>query len=245
MKKIYVVGLGTGSLDDMTIKAKRVLDSCNIIVGYKAYIDLVKPILGNKTYIESGMKQEVQRCRQVLELASESEESICIISSGDSGIYGMAGIMLELSSDYEDIEIEIISGITAAISASSVVGTPLMNDFCVISLSDLLTPWETIENRIKYATKGDFVIALYNPKSRTRVTQLNRAIDIITKYRSLDTVVAVVKNVGRKGQISTLCKLSELATQDIDMFTTIIIGNSQTYILNNKMITSRGYNKIV
>lgn len=239
LKKIYVVGLGSGKLDDMTIKAKRILDSCDIIVGYKSYIDLVKPILGDKIYIESGMKQEVQRCKQVLEIFSKSEKSIALISSGDSGIYGMAGIMLELA---DNIDIEIIPGITAATLAASIVGAPLTNDFCVISLSDLLTPWDTIERRLKYATMGDFVIVLYNPKSKTRTIQLIKAIDIIKQYRDLDTVVAVVRNAGRNGQTSILCKLSNLDKQNIDMLTTIIIGNSQTYIRNNKIITPRGYN---
>lgn len=242
MKKIYVVGLGPGGIDDMTIKAKAILDSCDIIVGYKSYIDLVKPILGDKIYIESGMKQEIKRCTQVLDIASKSEKNIAIISSGDSGIYGMAGIMLEMAD--ANVEIEIVAGITAAISAASIVGAPLSNDFCVISLSDLLTPWNTIQQRLKAAAIGDFVIALYNPKSNTRTTQLKKAINIISQYRNLDSIVAVVRNSGRKGQTSILCKLSELENQNIDMLTTIIIGNSQTYIVNNKMVTKRGYNKV-
>lgn len=241
MGKIYIVGLGPGSAYDMTLRAKNTLDMCGVIVGYKTYIDLIKPLIGDKLYISTGMKQEVERCEQVLNMAVNSKDNICLISSGDSGIYGMAGIMLEKAARYPEIDIEIIPGITAAISASAMTGAPLMNDFVVISLSDLMTPWKTIEKRIELASMGDFVISLYNPKSKSRTTQLTRAVEIILKYKAYTTPVAIVKNAGRVGEQSIICMLTELTSKNIDMSTTIIIGNSKTYILNNRMITSRGY----
>lgn len=244
MGKIYIVGLGPGNLDNMTIKAKKVLDECKFIVGYKSYIDLIKPILEDKTYIESGMTEEVKRCEEVIKIAVEQNENVCLISSGDSGIYGMAGIMIEKCARYPKISIEIIPGVTAITAAASLVGAPLMNDFAIISLSDLLTPWKTIIKRIELACMADFVIGLYNPKSKSRTTQLEKAVEIIARYRSNTTPVAIVKNAGRENQKDTICMLAQLLAQDIDMATTIIIGNSKTYIINNKMVTPRGYKNL-
>lgn len=241
MGKIYIVGLGPGDIYNMTLKAKMVLESCEIIAGYKTYIDLVKPILGNKIYLASGMRHEVERCEEVLKLALEENKTVCLISSGDSGIYGMAGIMIEKAARYPKIEVEVIPGITAATSASALVGAPLMNDFVVISLSDLLTPWKVIEKRIELSSMGDFVICLYNPKSKTRTTQLKKAVEIITRYRSSSTPTAIVKNMGRDGQKQIICMLASLLSHNIDMTTTVIIGNSKTYVLNDKMVTPRGY----
>lgn len=241
MGKIYVVGLGPGGIDDMTIRARKILDECKIIVGYKTYIDLVKIFLTDKRYVVSGMKQEVERCEEVLRIAFEENETVCLISSGDSGIYGMAGIMIEMAAKHPEIEVEIIPGVTAMTSAAALAGAPLMNDFAVISLSDLLIPWKSIEKRIELASMGDFVISLYNPKSHSRTTQLLKAIEIIMRYRGYTTPVAVVRNAGREGEKYIVCMLAELSCQDIDMSTVLIIGNSKTYILNNRIVTPRGY----
>lgn len=241
MKKIYIIGLGPGDLKDMTIRAKEILDRCKIIVGYKFYIDLVKPILGEKTYISSEMKQEIQRCEQALDIVINSNEDICIVSSGDSGIYGMAGIMIEKAAKHPEIDIEIVPGVTASIAAAAIAGAPLMNDFAVVSLSDLLVPWDTIEKRIELASMADFVIAIYNPKSKTRINQLQNAINIIMRYRAFSTPVAIVKNAYRDNETASICMLGEVIYHDVDMFTTIIVGNSTSYILNGKMVTSRGY----
>ncbi len=239
--KIYVVGMGPGGQDHITPKAMAAMQSSDIIAGYKTYIDLVKPFLGDKEFASSGMKKEVARCEEVLELA-KTGKTVSLISSGDAGIYGMAGIMIEIvEAQNSDIEVEVIPGISASIASASLLGAPLMNDFATISLSDLLTPWEVIVKRLHAAGSGDFVVSLYNPRSKTRVKHLDTAIDILLEYQKPETPVGIVKHAMRELQEIQITTLGNLKNCDIDMFTTVIIGNSQTNVVNNKMVTTRGY----
>jgi precorrin-3B C17-methyltransferase len=187
------------------------------------------------------MKKEVDRCVEVLELA-ETGHTVSLISSGDAGIYGMAGIMLEIVAERQaNIEVEVVPGISAATAAAALLGAPLMNDFVTLSLSDLLTPWELIQKRIRAAGEGDFVVALYNPRSKTRIAQLDTATDMLLTYRQADTPVGIVKQAMREGQLVQLTTLGKLKEADVDMLTTVIIGNSQTKVIDGKMVTVRGY----
>ena len=241
MGKLYVVGIGPGNEEGMTIQARRILDECRIIVGYKTYIGLVRPFLKDKEYIETGMREEAARCRMALERAAGSDEPVCMICSGDAGIYGMAGIVLELAPEYPGAEIEVIPGVTAAMSGSALLGAAVGHDSAIISLSDLLTPWEVIEKRLKCAAEGDFVICLYNPASRNRAGYLKRACDIVLEYRDERTVCGYVKNIGRDGESFTVLTLGELKDTEADMFTTVFIGSSRTKEIAGRMVAPRGY----
>ena len=236
--KIYVVGIGPGKKPDMTYRAYKAMENSDVIIGYKTYINLIKEYFENKELINSPMKKEVDRCQDALNIAMEGK-TVSLISSGDAGVYGMAGIMLEIVDD--SIEVEIISGVTATNAAGSVVGAPIMHDYVTISLSDLLTDWELIKKRLDLAAQGDFVVSLYNPKSRGRTTQIEEARDIMLKYKSKSTVVAIAKNIGRDDEEYVLTTLEKMLNYDIDMSTIVIIGNSNTFIKNGKMITPRGY----
>lgn len=239
--KIFVVGTGPGDQSYICPAAMEAMRQSDVIAGYKTYIELVKPFMEGKTLKSSAMKKEVQRCEEVLEMA-EKGENVSLISSGDPGVYGMAGVMLEVAeAHHSDVEIEIVPGISAASAVASLLGAPLMNDYVVLSLSDLLTRWEVIENRIHACGAGDFVVAIYNPRSKKRIKQLEVAIDILLEYKSEDTPVGIVKHAMRENQEVSMTTLAELNDQDIDMFTTLIIGNSETKILNGKMVTVRGY----
>ncbi len=241
MAGIYVVGIGPGGIEDMTPRARTAIENADVIVGYSTYIDLVKDYFPGKVFINSGMTREVERCRLVHEKAEEGLE-VALISSGDSGIYGMAGIMLEVESSFGNrIPVEIIPGITAASAAAGVLGAPLMHDFSVISLSDLMTPWELICKRIEYASLGDFVLCIYNPRSKNRSDYINIARDIILKHRKPSTPVGIVRNAGRKDESHIVTTLDGMLSYEIDMFTVVIVGNSQTYIDNGRIITPRGY----
>lgn len=240
MSWIKAVGIGPGNIDDMTYRAREALKKCDVIVGYKTYIDLVEEIVVEKEIISSGMRSEVDRCNTALEVARKGKK-VCVISSGDAGIYGMAGLLLELNTKEPIVDIEVIPGISAVNSVAAILGAPLMNDFAVISLSDYLTPWETIEKRLKMAAKGDFVIALYNPKSKTRKTHINKAREIILESRSKSTPVGIVKNASREGEQRVVTTLGDMLKHKIDMTTLVIIGNSKTFVSNGKMITPRGY----
>lgn len=237
--KIYVVGIGPGSIDEMTHRAYRVLKEVDVIAGYKTYIDLVKDEFSEKEFYSSGMKKEVERCEQVLEIA-KSGKSIALISSGDAGIYGMAGIMIEIASK-EGYDVEIVPGVTSTVAGAALVGAPLMHDQAIISLSDLLTDWDVIVKRLDRASEADFIISLYNPKSKGRVTQIVEAQKIMLKHKSKDTPVALVKNISREGESYILTTLGEFLNYEIDMFTVVIIGNSKSYIINDRMVTPRGY----
>jgi precorrin-3B C17-methyltransferase len=242
MKKMYVIGIGPGNLVEMSIRAADIIKECNVIVGYKTYIDLVAPMIEGKDIIQNGMRSEIERVKLAISAAEDDKNKVAIISSGDSGIYGMAGLAYKLC-EGKDIEIEVIPGITAASAAASVLGAPLMHDYCSISLSDLLTPYELIEKRVKLAAAGDFVIALYNPRSRGRESYLQNMIDIIKQSRGEDTPVSLVKSALRDGQEVHVSTLGEFDCTLADMRSIVIIGNSNTYVKDGKMITPRGYER--
>lgn len=237
--KIYVVGIGPGNMEDITIRGYKTLKNVDVIAGYTTYVDLIREEFSDKEFYVSGMKKEIDRCEQVLEIA-KSGKDIALISSGDAGIYGMAGIMIEVAQK-EGYEVSIIPGVTSSVAGASVVGAPLMHDNAIISLSDLLTDWDVITKRIDRASDGDFIISLYNPKSKGRTTQIVEAREIMLKYKSKDTPVALLRNVGRKNENFTLTNLDEFLNYEIDMFTVVIIGNSKTYVSKDRMITPRGY----
>ena len=240
MKKLTVVGMGPGEYESMTLRAVKALNTCDVIVGYTVYVELAKPYFPDKEFLTTPMKREIERCEMAFAEA-EKGRSVVMICSGDAGIYGMAGPILELGEKHPEVEIEVIPGITAALSGGAVLGAPLMHDFAVISLSDLLTPWETIENRLDAAAKTDFSICLYNPSSRKRADYLKRACEIFLRYKSSDTVCGIVKNIGRDGETSRTMTLAELRNTKVDMFTTVFIGNSQTKEIRDHMVTPRGY----
>ncbi|MBU3181819.1 precorrin-3B C(17)-methyltransferase [Clostridium psychrophilum] len=236
MGKLYVIGIGPGSISHMTIRAMDAIKESNIVVGYNKYIDMIKPLLAGKEIFSTGMKGEEERCKRALELSNN--KVVSIVSTGDSGIYGMAGLIHQLRVDEE---VEVIPGVTASSAAASVLGAPLMHDNCNISLSDLMTPYELIQKRVKLAAEGDFVISLYNPKSTGRPHYLRESIDIIRKYRIGTTPIAVVKNALRVGQAVRISTLDSFDDEIVDMLSIVIIGNSQSYVKDGKFITPRGY----
>lgn len=236
--KIYVVGIGPGKKENMTFRAYEAMEKSDIIVGYKTYVDLVKEYYPRKEMKSSAMTKEVDRCTEVLELARQGK-TVSLISSGDAGVYGMAGIMLEIAD--EDMEVEVIPGITATNAAAAIAGAPIMHDYATISLSDLLTDWELIKKRLELAAQGDFVVSIYNPKSRGRVTQIEEAREIMMKYKPKSTPVAIVRNAGREDERYILTTLEEMLNHEIDMLTIVLIGNSNTFVKNWKIITPRGY----
>lgn len=241
MQKLTVIGLGPGAGLDSTLRAREAIESSDLIVGYTAYIALIRDAFPHKEMVSTGMKKEVDRCRLAVE-AAVSGKTTAVVCSGDSGIYGMAGLIYEVAQDYPPIDIEVVPGITAACGGAAVLGAPLTHDFAVISLSDLLTPWEKIERRLRAAAEADFVICLYNPRSRSRADVLRRACDILLAAKGGDTPCGYVKNIGREGQTSVVLSLSQLRDcEDVDMFTTVFIGNEQTKLLNGKLVTPRGY----
>lgn len=239
MGKIYVVGLGPGNKENMTFKAYDILKNSDVIIGYKTYIELVEELFPEKRLIKSFMKKEVVRCEETLKLAEEGNV-VSLISSGDAGVYGMAGLMLEVAKD-SDIEVEIIPGITSANASASLGGAPIVHDSVNISLSNLLTDWELIKKRIDLASQGDFVITLYNPKSNGRPELINEAREIMLKHKKENTPVLIARNVGREGEAYTITDLKDMLNYQIDMFSTVIIGNSNSKVIKNKIITPRGY----
>ncbi|WP_295724327.1 precorrin-3B C(17)-methyltransferase [uncultured Leptotrichia sp.] len=240
--KIYVVGIGPGKKPDMTFKAYEAMENSDIIVGYKTYTDLVKKYFPNTEIRSSSMMKEVDRCIEVLELA-KAGKNVALISSGDAGVYGMAGIMYEVIGENNDVEVEAIAGVTATNAAAAIVGAPIMHDYVTISLSNLLTDWELIKRRLELAAQGDFIVSLYNPKSRGRTTQIAEAQQIMLKYKSKDTPVAIVRNAGRENEEYEITTLENMLDFEINMLTIVLIGNSNTYVKNGKMITPRGYEK--
>ena len=238
--KIYVVGIGPGKKADMTFKAYEAMEKSDVIVGYKTYTDLVKEYYPDKEIVSSSMMKEVDRCTDVLKMAKDGK-NVALISSGDAGVYGMAGIMLEIADD--KIEVEVIPGVTATNAAAAITGAPVMHDYVTISLSNLLTDWELIKKRLELAAQGDFVVSIYNPKSRGRVKQIEKAQKIMLKYKPKMTPVAIVRNAGRENEEYVVTTLEEMTKHEIDMLTIVIIGNSNTYVKNGKIITPRGYSK--
>lgn len=238
--RIYIVGMGPGKEEMMTIEAIRVLEESDVIIGYPVYLKLLGERFQNKEFLSTPMKQERERCVMCFEEALKGKK-VALICSGDAGIYGMASLMYELGKEYLDIELVIISGITAASSGAAVLGAPLNHDFCVISLSDLLTPWEKIKKRLEAAAVGDFAIAIYNPSSHKRHDYLQKACDILLRYIEGERACGYVENIGREGTKAVTCTLRELRETQVNMFTTVFIGNSGSEIINGKLITKRGY----
>lgn len=243
MSKIYVTGLGPGAADQMTIRAKKVLEKCPVIIGYTVYIDLIREEFPDKIFLSTPMRREADRCRMAFAEAQKGQD-VAMVCSGDAGIYGMAGLICEIGKDYPDVGIEIVPGITAASGGAAVLGAPLMHDFAVISLSDLLTPWEKIEKRIRAAAEADFVICIYNPSSKKRADYLRKACGMILEYRKPETVCGIVRNIGRDGESYEILSLERLQDTQADMFTTVFIGNSNTMELNGRMVTPRGYKDV-
>lgn len=241
-KLVYVIGTGPGAYEEMTIRAVRALTACDTIIGYTVYVDLIREHFPGKEFLTTPMTQEVRRCELAFEEAAKGKVT-AMICSGDAGVYGMAGLMYEIREEkgYEDIRIEVIPGITAASAGASVLGAPLIHDFAVISLSDLLTPWEKIETRLRMAAKGDFAVCLYNPSSRKRKDYLKKACDILLEYKSGETVCGYVRQIAREGEEQEILTLKELRETQVDMFTTVFIGNEETKTFGGNMVTPRGY----
>jgi len=241
--KIYAIGIGPGQINGMTLKAFEAITLCEAIVGYSAYIELIKDLLKDKIVFENGMGKEKDRCEKAITLALEGK-SVAMVCSGDSGLYGMAGLLYELLEKeelLEKVDFEVIPGVTSALSCAALLGAPIVEDFCTISLSDYMTPYDTILKRIIYATKADFTIALYNPRSLKRPEYLQEVIDKIKEDRDGNTPVGIVKNAYRSGQEILRTTLDDIPTEWVDMFCTILIGNTKTKWLGDYMVTSRGY----
>ena len=240
---VSVVGLGPGDAQFLTAQARHALQEADVLCGYTVYIDLVRPLYPEKETYATGMTREIDRCRWALQTA-QTGKTVALVCSGDAGVYGMASPLLELAPDYPDVAVEVVPGLTAALSGGAVLGAPLAHDFCVISLSDRLTPWEVIEKRLACAAMGDFCVALYNPSSKGRPDYLQKAVRILrANGKADDTVCGLVRNIGREGQSARVLTLAELENTPVDMFTTVYIGNSNTRALSGRMVTPRGYRK--
>ena len=224
---VFVVGLGPGDPRFLTAQAQSALTQAEVLCGYTVYLDLVRPYFPDKLYYSTGMTKEIDRCRWALETA-RSGRAVALVCSGDAGVYGMASPLLELAEHFPDVTVEVVPGLTAALSGGAVLGAPLAHDFCVLSLSDRLTPWEVIERRLAAAAMGDFCIALYNPSSKGRPDYLARAVRILlANGKAPGTVCGIVRNMGREGQESRVLTLAALETTPVDMFTTVFVGNAQ------------------
>ncbi len=243
MNKLYVIGIGPGEYEQMTLKAIHAMEKSEVIIGYTVYVDLVKEHFPGKEFLTTPMKKEVDRCVMAFEEAKKGKV-VSMICSGDAGVYGMSGLMYEVGVNYPEVELEIIPGVTAATGGAAVLGAPLIHDFCLISLSDLLTPWEKIEARLLAAAEADFVVCLYNPSSRKRSDYLQKACDLMMQYKSPETVCGIVSYIGRDGEHYEVMDLKTLRNTKVDMFTTVWVGNSQTKEINGKMVTPRGYRNV-
>ena len=240
MAKVYVVGIGPGSYEDMTLRADKALRSADVIVGYTVYLDLVAPHYPGKEYFSTPMTREVERCEKAVEFALGGK-TVCLVCSGDSGIYGMAALVLAIRGEQQEPEIEIVPGITAACSGAALLGAPLTHDFAVVSLSDRLTPWEAIEKRLLAAAEADLSVVLYNPASHGRPDHLRRACEVLLRKLPPTRICGIAKNIGRYGETRRLLTLGDLQSAEADMFCTVFIGNSQTRIVGGAMVTPRGY----
>ena len=238
---LYVVGLGPGSKAMMTQEAREGIEQTKTIVGYATYVRLIEDMIEGKELVVTGMRGEIDRCKKALEIAQTGKD-VAIISSGDAGVYGMAGLIMDLASKQgAKVEIKVIPGVTASIAAAAHLGAPLMNDFCHISLSDLMTPWEVIEKRLHAAAAADFVICLYNPRSKGRPHHLRKALDIISQYKAGTTVVGIGKDVARPKEIDEITTIDDLDETMVNMTSIVIVGNKETYVHDGRMITPRGY----
>jgi precorrin-3B C17-methyltransferase len=241
--KLYVVGIGPGSYDQMTIKAVKALEESQVIIGYTVYVDLIREHFPGKELMTTPMRQEKERCQMAIDEAKKGK-TVSMVCSGDSGIYGMSGLVLELAAEEKELEIEMVPGVTAASSGAAVLGAPLGHDFAVISLSDLLTPMVLIEDRLRRAATADLVICLYNPSSKKRAGYLRRACELMMESKKPETVCGVVRNIGRQGEMMEVMTLNQLKDYEADMFTTVFVGNSMTKCINGKMVTPRGYRDV-
>lgn len=239
-KKLYVIGMGPGEAGLMCQRAAEVLAACDTIIGYTVYVNLLKESYPGKEFLTTPMTQEAKRCEMAFEEAAKGKQ-VAMVCSGDAGVYGMSGLMLEIGEAYPDIEVEVIPGITAALSGGAVLGAPLTHDFAVVSLSDRLTPWEKIEKRLELAAEADFSICIYNPSSKGRPDYLKRACDILLRVLPPERICGTVENIGREGEAARLYTLQELREAQVNMFTTVFIGNSMTKEINGRMVTPRGY----
>jgi precorrin-3B C17-methyltransferase len=247
-----VVSLGPGFPEHLTPAARTALDEAQVVLGYSTYIDLIRPLLREQEVVVSGMKAEVQRCREAVDRAAAGQR-VVLVSSGDAGIYGMAGLVLEICRELSlkvappeaggavDFHLEVIPGVPALAAGAALLGAPLMHDFAVVSLSDLLTPWETIEKRLTAAAQADFVIVLYNPKSKKRDWQLAAVRDLLLQFRGPSTPVGIVSRAMREGQEVAVATLADLLEYPVDMQTIVMVGNSQTFAYGPYMVTPRGY----
>ncbi len=251
--KLYVVGIGPGSEEDMTIRAHNALKDCDVIAGYTVYCELVKPLFPDKEYISTPMMKEEERVALAIKKASEGN-TVCLVCSGDAGVYGLAGLAVSMAENYrgeessfskdsnrQGIEVKIIPGVTAAISGAAILGAPLIHDFSLISLSDRLTPWELIEKRLRAAAQADMTIVIYNPESKSRAGYLRKACDILLPICGEDRVCGVTGDIGRNNENYRVLTLKELRDYKADMFTTVFIGCSGTKMVGSRMVTPRGY----
>lgn len=241
--EIAVVGIGPGSLGDMTPRALSAIREAELIVGYNAYIDLIDELVADKEIVGTGMMQEVERCSLAIRHAAAGKR-VAVVSSGDPGIYAMAGLVLELLMKLPKAKrpkAKIIPGISAVSASAAILGAPLMHDFAVISLSDLMTPWELIKKRAELAAQGDFVVALYNPKSKKRTRHIEEIREIMLRHRSPGTPVGIVRGATRADESAVISTLDAFTKEKIDMFSLVVIGNSNTYVEDSFMITPRGY----
>ena len=251
--KFYVVGIGPGSFENMTVRAVNALKECDVIAGYTVYCDLVRPHFPDKDYISTPMMGEEKRVKMALDKCQEGKK-VCLICSGDAGVYGLAGLAVSMAEDLgskelvadegevlDKIQVEIIPGVTAAISGAAILGAPLIHDFCLISLSDRLTPWELIEKRLRLAAEADMTIVLYNPESKSRAGYLRKACDILMEVCDGSRVCGVAGEIGREGEYCHVMSLNDLRDYTADMFTTVFIGSSGTRQVGDKMVTPRGY----
>lgn len=241
--KVYVVGLGPGDGVYLTLQARAALEAADVLCGYTAYVALAAAQLPCKETYATGMREEIERCRWALATAAQGK-TVALVCSGDAGVYGMAGLLLQMGKEFTDVDIEVVPGVTAALSGAALLGAPLGHDFCVISLSDLLTPWDVIEKRLRCAAAGDFVLCLYNPASRKRADYLRRACNVLLSAgKKADTVCGLARNIGREGERVHLLTLEALRETPADMYTTVFIGASSTIAEGGRMITPRGYER--
>ena len=243
MGKLYVVGIGPGNYENMTVRADEALKASDAIIGYHVYVDLVRSRYPEKEYLTTPMTREAERCKTALDEAKRGK-TVALVCSGDSGIYGMAGLCYELRGEESEPDIEIIPGLTAACSGAALLGAPLTHDFAVISLSDRLTEWALIERRLNKAAEGDLSVVLYNPASHGRPDHLKKACEILMKTLPGDRVCGIARSIGREGEERFFMSLSELADFPADMFCTVFIGNSSTKMINGSMVTPRGYREV-
>ena len=240
MGKVSVIGIGPGDPASLTGAARAALEKAEVLCGYTLYVDLIASLFPGKEIFTTPMRGELERCRRALERARAGAD-VALVCSGDAGVYGMAGPLLQLAEEFPEAEVAVIPGVTAALSGGALLGAPLGHDFCVISLSDLLTPRAVIEKRLRCAAEGDFVLCLYNPASRQRRDHLRRACDILLEVRDGETVCGVVRNIGREEQSWRVLSLRALREYEADMVTTVFVGSSRTEEIGGRMVTPRGY----